>query len=244
MTKLKNRTGVFRLLVLFLAAVVSLLLVEVIVRTFGIGPEVSPVWKGNYQLSANQTLRYELKPGSKDGNSSINQDGMRDVEYTVQKSSNRFRVAVIGDSIAYGLGVDQSRTFSSHLERLLNTYVSDAVGLTFEVLNFGVTGYSFTQIVENLRVRALKYDPDLILYAYCLNDPQEYSLEMAHLLAEMTEARRSYKRALGEGPSGILEQSRVFLLVRYLIRSRQQRTKHPIFHRDDPQFVALRKGSH
>ena len=165
---------------------------ELAIRVFDIGPEINPVWKGNYQLSKNPALRYELAPGSRDGRSKINSLGMRDREYASSKPPGTFRIAVIGDSIAFGLSVDEKWSFSTQLEGLLENYYRGEGEPVVEVLNLGVTGYSFTQVLETLRSRALDFDPDLVVYAYSLNDPQEYSLEMDNLLAQLTDAEEHY----------------------------------------------------
>jgi len=143
----------FRKLTFALATLLALVFVwglalEGAIRVFDIGPEINPVWSGNYQLSKNPLLRYELAPESMDGRTNINRHGMRDREYAVKKPPGTFRIAVIGDSIAYGLGVAEDSTFSTQLERLLEKYYQRAGDPKVEVLNFGVTGYSFAQVME------------------------------------------------------------------------------------------------
>ena len=105
-------------------------------------------------------------------------------------------------------------------------------------MNFGVTGYSFQQSLEALRLRVFAWDPDLILFAYCLNDPQEYSLEFEHLLVEMTDTERSH-RALRSAA----EHSRLFALVRYLMSVREGERKRKVEDGDDPQFRAAHEGT-
>jgi lysophospholipase L1-like esterase len=50
------------------------------------------------------------------------------------------------------------------------------------VLNFSVSGYDTVQEVEFLEEKALRYDPDLVLVAYCLNDVKIASREL-HLFS-------------------------------------------------------------
>jgi lysophospholipase L1-like esterase len=45
-----------------------------------------------------------------------------------------------------------------------------STGRNVEVLNFGVGGYDTLQEVASLEIRGLKYHPDLVVVAYCLND--------------------------------------------------------------------------
>ena len=44
--------------------------------------------------------------------------------------------------------------------------------LTYEVLNFSVSGYSTRDEAALLAGRVLDFEPDLVLVAYCLNDPE------------------------------------------------------------------------
>ncbi len=214
---------------------------EVAIRIFGIGPEISSVWSGNYRLSADATLGYELVPGSADGAARINSHGMRDSEVELVKPEGTIRVAIVGDSIAFGLGVPQTATFASRAELLLAKYFRGEGEPNVEVLNFGVTGYSFGQILRTVRTKVIDFDPDVILYAYSLNDPQEYSLEMDTLLSQLTDAEERY--LLVDESSRLLDHSRLWRLLRYLGSQREQSQRdQPVWDEDDPQFLALGTG--
>ncbi len=72
-------------------------------------------------------LAGRLRPGArgwfrKEGNAyvRINNAGLRDREHTKAKPPGVLRVAVLGDSFAEAMQVDQDRTFWSVLERHLN----------------------------------------------------------------------------------------------------------------------------
>jgi lysophospholipase L1-like esterase len=200
------------------------LLCEAVVRWCGLGPATNVVLHDNFQLSNDPILRYELVPGSVDGPFRISAAGLRDHEYTVDKPADVFRILVLGDSIAYGFGVTQPDPLSEQLEDLLKLRQVPGIA-RFEVLNLGVVGYNIAQVAEMLRVRGARYRPDLILYAYCLNDPQDYSFELAALEAKLSPALRSYRaRALRAGRS-LLEASRFVSLLRYAL-ARSFETQH------------------
>jgi lysophospholipase L1-like esterase len=93
---------------------------------------------------------------------------MRDHEYPLEKPIGVARIAVLGDSYAFGNGVPAEATFAKVLERALNAKRESDV--RFEVMNFGVKGYDTTQELATLREVALRLDPDVILVAYFLND--------------------------------------------------------------------------
>jgi lysophospholipase L1-like esterase len=99
---------------------------------------------------------------------------MRDGEYSTEKPDGSFRIVALGDSIVYGFGVRIEDTLAKKLERKLNS----AFSANFEVLNFGVPGYSTQQETELYRTRARHFDPDLVLLGYDLNDEIESSHEI------------------------------------------------------------------
>lgn len=230
-----------------LLACISILLAfgaaELVVRIFNLGPEIAPVYWDNYRLSGNGRLEYELVPGSKDGDSVMNADGMRDNGRSIEKPAGTFRIACIGDSICYGLEVPREQAFPLRLERILNEYYSNQ-GTKFEVMNFGVTGYNIKQTIENLKTKALKYQPDMIIYAYCLNEPQEYSFELASLRSLLTDAERQYVDGKSRGM--FLVNSRLFLLARYVIRahsgSGSRKGEAPQLRKDEKIWASLYSG--
>lgn len=119
----------------------------------------------DYQLSLNPKIAYELKPLVKDHNA----DGIRSgADYTTEKPKDVFRAIVVGDSLAYGLGVKLNDTYAKRLEHRLNGH--PPTDKRYEVINLGVPGYRITQIVERVKSKGLKYAPDLIVYGYWLDD--------------------------------------------------------------------------
>lgn len=126
-----------------------------------------------FQRSENPVLFYEPTPGATSGVYTINSGGFRDHEYSAAKAPDVFRIVILGDSIVWGHGLELADTFAKQLEHLLNEISQQK----FEVLNFGVSGYSTQQEVELYRVRASRYDPDLVIVGYCLNDFEESSVE-------------------------------------------------------------------
>lgn len=113
------------------------------------------------KASENPELIYELIP-NKCGHNSI---GQRDVEHDKVKAKGVFRIGVIGDSVTEGLGVELEESYP----RVLEANLRDS-GFQVEVLKFAVRGYTTTQELALLD-HALKFDLDLIVWSYVLNDP-------------------------------------------------------------------------
>jgi len=115
---------------------------------------------------------YELKPDTQYKHYSyygdfiatyrINAEGIRsDRIYGLAKPPGKSRVIILGDSFAFGRGVENSQTSAAVLERLLNDG-SNPLN-RFEVLNLGILGYSLDNEFIYLKRKGLWFDPDCVL---------------------------------------------------------------------------------
>lgn len=143
--------------------VVGLLLLEAGVRWYwreellrfepivpaGVGryhPEIG--WVGNENASlvshgTGEEVQYKL-----DGY------GLRDDNARLEKSPGSWRVALVGESIAFGFGVRLEDHFSTLLEKALP-------GL--DLINLAFTGYGIDQMVLRFRAEGARWKPDLVL---------------------------------------------------------------------------------
>lgn len=97
----------------------------------------------------------------------VNSFGFRDREHELRKPQGTIRVAVLGDSYIEAFQVPQSAMFGSVLERELNAKAADAgIEQSFEVLSFGVSGYSTAQELLALRHHVWQFEPDIVLLAF------------------------------------------------------------------------------
>ncbi len=174
----RRRRRLHRGLGLLIGLVIALLIGEVVVRAFDLSPRpLPPLVAGYYELSPNRVLKYRFRPGTTPEEISepgdhrgfrINSAGFRDVEHSLGKPDGCFRIVVLGDSITAGVGVeDLEAVFPRRLERLLNDRGGD---VSYEVINLGVGGYHTLQEVETLLVTGLRYRPDHVVIAFCVND--------------------------------------------------------------------------
>jgi lysophospholipase L1-like esterase len=96
----------------------------------------------------------------------INSQGFRDREYSVTKSADCLRIAIVGDSVTFGVGVDIENTFVKQAERLLRSRCKKKI----EVMNFGASGASTINELELIERKVLLYKPDLIILEMDPND--------------------------------------------------------------------------
>jgi lysophospholipase L1-like esterase len=175
--RIRRKLGV--MLLSFLAACV---LGEVVMRALDLGPPPQPKERGKlYQKSANPILNYEPKPGGElvqtiqrsrgaeavEIKSTFNEHGVRGAVYPKKKGEQVYRIACVGDSFTFGMGVAEEGTWPAQLQRSLDHFEPER---DIEVWNFGIAGYDGLQEYEDLRTRVMTFEPDLILIAYYIND--------------------------------------------------------------------------
>ena len=154
------------------ACVVSFLIGEGVVRVLPRQwvPELGPVQPRQLDIgsfarpSTNPALYYELAPG----HHGVNEAGYRGPLYPEEKPDTVWRVVAVGNSTAFGLGVNDTDTYLRRLERLL----TDASDRRVQVVNLAVPGYNTEQELEMLRVRGFRFHPDLVVLGYDHNDPK------------------------------------------------------------------------
>lgn len=230
---------IVRSLAILLGVAAASIIAEFFLRTLQWPATPNVVFAGNFTLSENEILGYELLPNSPDGATRISSAGLRDREFTIDKPSNVFRIAVIGDSVTFGFRVPQTETYSRRLENLLNLAAQPGAP-SFEVINFGVTGYNITQIAEQLRTRVLRYAPDLVVYGYVLNDPQPTGLE-ADALKYLAE-QRDY--GSGKNPNHFVTRWTRSLKLIQLVRQTWHNTRMTIPRNiTAPAFEAAKSGN-
>ncbi|KPK36122.1 MAG: hypothetical protein AMK70_03505 [Nitrospira bacterium SG8_35_1] len=132
------------------------------------------------------------KPGERAPNYrrtiAINSSGFReDSESPVQKPKTTYRIITLGDSAAYGWGVESRDTYSNVLERKLNE--SAPAGRTFDVINAGVPGHTSFHGMLYLENKILEFKPDMIIVAYGWSDHMISHLEVKELIRRKSRFR-------------------------------------------------------
>jgi hypothetical protein len=143
---------------------------------------------------------YELAPlvstFYKGARFSTNRWGMRDKDYSLVKPPNTYRIVAVGTSYVMGAGVADGETFESLLEDRLNRELTPVTGLHYEILNFGMAGYTEIQRVMELEGKAFAFQPDAVMYFAHTGDANEESQKIAKMLERGIEPPYSFVRNL------------------------------------------------
>ncbi|HVK68757.1 MAG TPA: SGNH/GDSL hydrolase family protein [Polyangium sp.] len=124
--------------------------------------------------SSDGLLRYTYRPGfpieeSEGERIVVTEDGLWDVPHVLPKPPGVLRVVVLGDSVPNDPSIPFRRRFPRQLEALLAQKAP--AGQKVEVLNVSCEGYNTVQEVRLLETVGLRYEPDIVVLAYVLNDP-------------------------------------------------------------------------
>ena len=148
----KHQSFLKGLTLLIITLIILILISEIILRiifinttSYGYGPGI---------LKFNRKYIY------------LNNDDMRDRNFEINKSKGIIRIAGIGDSVTFGSGVKNiNDTYLKVLETKLNLESKK-----YEILNFGLPGKNTKDELDILNKKALKYDPDILIIGYFIND--------------------------------------------------------------------------
>lgn len=165
--KPKRQSILINVVLAALSTSAALAFSELVLRQMGLGPMyVSPerelFWKYDARLG------WAHQPGQEGSFQTesfritvhINDKGLRDREHTYERPGNTPRILVMGDSFAWGYGVEEPERFSQRLEAMLGA----------EVINAGVSGYSTDQELLWYQDEGSRYDTDLVIVVFSGND--------------------------------------------------------------------------
>jgi hypothetical protein len=179
--KLFQRNLFVNVVLLFSTVFLTLIALEGFLRFFyPLAPEFShqktpSLYHLFHRPSATPGLLYELVPNKRGIETfvpmEINRYGMRDDDPIRDATAPIRRIAVIGDSFCFGAGIPVEEVFPIRLENYLNEMKPENDPYLYDVMNFGVISYSIKDELQVLQYKVLPWNPDLIIWAYVMNDP-------------------------------------------------------------------------
>lgn len=112
----------------------------------------------------------------------------------IPPKGSRTRVMIVGDSFAEGQGVRENETSAAQLQTRL--------GDEYEVLNCGRRGYDVSDVADFLERHIESLEPDVVVYAYTLNDPEQ-SEDFAAQQTFLDDWILARRQMVSEGPGGL-----------------------------------------
>jgi len=153
--KKETREGI---LIFLITSIIMLLASEFLIRIF---------YGNHLQYKVDKDVYWELKPNQFGYQTPgfpfahINSDGFRGEE--LSKSSNRYRVMMLGCSNAFGQAVSDNETFPFQLQQML--------GSDYEVINAGTPGWGVFQSVERFKKIEPLYKPKTVVLTLISHSP-------------------------------------------------------------------------
>lgn len=151
----------------FSAVAVTLLLIEIVVRTVPFYPDRFVVYDSltGWRHIPNFSGTYLFTPclGEYRQSITINSQGLRDIEHAYDRTANEvYRILLLGDSLAAGFEVPFDATSFHQASVLLNEGSPTPV----EIINAGHHGYSTVQSLAYYLAEGRRYQPDLVLLLF------------------------------------------------------------------------------
>ena len=96
-----------------------------------------------------------------------NARGIRGPEIPYEKPAGTYRVVILGDSFIEGYSVNREDRVAERLEKLLG---EQDPSRKYEVIALGTAGYSTDQELIWLEAEGIKYEPDVVVTMFYMND--------------------------------------------------------------------------
>lgn len=96
-----------------------------------------------------------------------NSRGLRDRDFPFERDPSKLRVLMLGDSLTFGWGVPQDKTFSKRIESF---YRSEKISA--EIINTGVGNWNTAQEVRFFITEGYKYKPNIVVLNFFVNDAE------------------------------------------------------------------------
>lgn len=134
-------------------------------------PDILSQRFSNPHILLKDSILYVAPPGEKfrtfGHQFTTNSYGFREREFLPEKPEGVFRILVLGDSLTFGVGIDNDHRYTNLLEEMLNLKLKPK---KFEVLNFGMGGYATDQERDLLTSLLKKVQCDLVIVGFFWND--------------------------------------------------------------------------
>ncbi len=174
----KNRKPFFIITTFILSLFITLFFIELLARLFSPHPIIHPRWEYSPEyglvLPKNTKMVHTL-PNNRKYIYSINSYGYRGKVYPISNKYINQNIIVLGDSYAFGAGVNDGEEFSAILQ--------DNLRNSFDIINLSIGGFGLAQQIRRFYEFGQLYRPTLVILQFCGNDPDD------NLVNRVTEIR-------------------------------------------------------
>lgn len=158
-----------KLLLAFLVFLVPVFTLELMLRPFA--PALS---KSTSLFVKDRDLGWRMRPNARQPWGGViattNAKGLRGPELDYDKPAGVYRILYLGDSVTFGYMLDR---YEDSFPFVIESYLESETGRAIETINAGVGGYSPWQEYAWLVKEGIRYQPDLVVIAFVLNDVTE-----------------------------------------------------------------------
>jgi hypothetical protein len=120
------------------------------------------------------------------GERPMNSRGYRDRERAIPKPAGVHRVLSLGDSFAWGFGVEYDDAYPQRVERGLVRHREEP----WEVVNLALRGMNTAQEAAQLAGEGFAYEPDVVVLGYVLNDSEDSNAAETRRALDWVETAR------------------------------------------------------
>jgi hypothetical protein len=171
------------------------------------------------------------------GMAPTNSRGYRDEEHALEKKPGVRRLLSLGDSFAWGAGIEFDDTYAQRLQRRLPR----RRGEPWEVVQLALPGMNTVDEASQLHEEGLTYSPDVVVLGYVLNDSEDAEAAEARRARDWAEEKREKRE------KHFLDRSALFRLVATRVwataENRRRRIGyHTMYRPDAPGWVAGQKA--
>ena len=178
-----QRKYTYSIVTILLSAVAALFILEMGVRvtlprTIWELQDATDDWKIDSKIGWVQKGTIDSSTRSNSGHwveFKTNKDGLLPYDAKLDKNPGAIRILMFGDSTIIGRAVSEEARVHQQLKRELF-----ARGITAEVFNAGVQGYSTDQELLRLEQLGPSYRPEIVINVVCINDFGQNAVERAY----------------------------------------------------------------
>jgi hypothetical protein len=134
-----------------------------------------------------------------------NRWGMRDKDYEQIAAPNTQRIAILGPSFVMGSGIADDEVFEAVLEEHLNQENNGQTYARYEILNFGVAGFSSLQNLFIFEEQVLSFKPNTLFFVGYQIEEEVAVRNLAHSLSKGVDVPYDYLKEIAR-EAGVGEQ--------------------------------------